>query len=46
LENSNTILEAQLLNKEFKSAVLNQMEDMANKQALEIKNLKSNGIFI
>ena len=45
-ENSNTILEAQLLNKEFKSAVLNQIEEMANKQSYEVKNLKSKIIIL
>ncbi len=41
LENSNSILEAQLLNKEFKAAVLSQIEEMSNKQSIDIKNLKS-----
>jgi hypothetical protein len=45
-ENSNTILEAQLLNKEFKSAVLNQIEEMSNKQSYEVKNLKSKIIIV
>ena len=46
LETSNTIFEAQLQNKEFKAAVLNQLEDMSNKNSMEFKNLKSKKNYI
>jgi hypothetical protein len=45
LENSNAIFEAQLQNKEFKAAVLNQLEEMSNKNSYEFKNLKSKNYF-
>ena len=35
------VFEAQLQNKEFKAAVLNQLEEMSNKNTYEFKNLKS-----
>jgi len=44
MENSNMIFEAQLQNKEFKAAVLNQLEEMSNRNSYEFKNLKSKKI--
>lgn len=41
MENSNAIFEAQMQNKEFKAAVLNQLEEMSNKNSYEFKNIKS-----
>lgn len=41
MENSNAIFDAQMQNKEFKAAVLNQLEEMSNKNSYEFKNIKS-----
>jgi len=46
MENSNVIFDAQMQNKEFKAAVLNQLEEMSNKNSYEFKNIKSKKIFI
>ena len=40
------IFEAQLQNKDFKAAVLNQLEEMSNKNTYEFKNLKSKKNFV
>jgi hypothetical protein len=41
MENSNAIFDAQMQNKEFKAAVLNQLEELSNKNAYEFKIIKS-----
>lgn len=45
LENNNNIQEAELANKEFKVEVLNQIEEISNKQSYDIKNLKRKNFF-
>ena len=45
LENNNNILDAELANKEFKEVILNQIEEISNKQSYDIKNLKSKIFF-
>jgi hypothetical protein len=45
IENSNVIFEAQLQNKEFRAAVLNQLEEMSSKNSHEFKNIKSKQSF-
>ncbi len=46
LENSNTVLEAQLANKEFKAGILNKFEELSEQQSKEIKSLNSKIILI
>jgi hypothetical protein len=41
MENSNAIFNAQMQNKEFKAAVLNQLEEISSKNAYEFKMIKS-----
>jgi len=42
IESSNTVLETQLANKEFKAGVLVKIEELSEKQAREVKNITSN----
>lgn len=44
MENSTAIFNAQMQNKEFKAAVLNQLEEISSKNAYEFKMIKSKKI--